>query len=1650
MKSSTSIVLSGKWWERERPKALEEGAGKIFHKAVEAFLKANGALQKDVDARKLKDFEEAIAKLETAAREVIKQAKELLKNTRDSKEKQDLQNTIAVMGAPLARELDNARGAIETAEPEAPSSNFGTLEEHGKYLSGFGARLKKGTYNFAVVMPSADASELRMAFHRSRDGRSLANLLKKSGCTGKFTWGVAAAEALQGQLAEEDDTVVDEGAPRTLVLALDAAPISGLAKKVQQLLRLAKVASFNKVKLLVGDKVIEDDESSDPVEEDEQAVGEQAGALHSLWSSLQKLKAEVLPLVGPAADRYPESADELRRLATAARQAEENGQFDLAIATLRDQLLPALRSASRLAGTTGDSQGDLSFQPLEPSAVADKRDVVSKSLAKVLDKTLGPKDSGLLGCFGGGSPTTGKKFFDAVKVTFPGKVPPQNAELLRDWSINMAMLQHLASTVPADSPQYKALMNRTVGYLLKFANIPNTGDLGWQSNPAQLDKIGTYHRSGGSRITEAVNRKTAETLGVPPENCVLVSDRRVLEEVRRNFASEGELTPVQDWGDDDYDRVLRKALAGEPVFIDASGGIKQAVEGRRTAQNAAEEIIVKLQQRAFANAVAGRGHPGMTLEQLDALGTPADRSTMNEQQVAQDKKRVAQELALQESIRNDHQAALSSLKGVRVGGVMALGDQNALVMFPFSPTATVGSPTPLALSMQDAERMRGLVGHSGLTAGPEQLLDHWVSQTPNVAEILRELGVTELPKVEFPKGKTLSTFQDVRENFNTDRTVQAFSNLAKPDRSGTEPPPYVKVTVEAMMSLIDGLQYGKHGFSVRGCLKNAGLESMWALSLNKIQALMAKATANKASMRGFLDQVALIQEEIANLIAVAQPYNKEDFDKGMREKTDIFPDDFLGDEIGAEFTLKNSASRCFNAVLTACEDMKEKQQGSGHTAKEIHLAKRGLEVLVQADSYYEPSMYVLSHAREHRPTELDTSGLLEGGTEDDFDRQLRELKQAQDADNGRAKLDTYLCEFHHNIAYGRQKYNPEDVTRQVRKLITAGVVANPFTVAIDTTIAKTDEQAVKDFLAEFKQEIKDGAMNVAIYRSAQKFDQLGADTYNGGVMCVISARKDGQPNPFQQAISDKGELPSEQNLQGLTHLNLHAQEQVNAYRTAIMENTRKIGDPDSGSPAAIPRTMLLKPENSNASLLQIAVNEDDEAPFLDIKFPFVQLKDEPPLKNPNLPTKEWVEWKGTMDRYEALYNDVQKLFSAQTAEDPEATVTSTRASFGFQHSNVTLIGPVKLRLNPGLEDPARLKGLRDTLVDVNDMLMTLKADLERQGGIDPVQLEHLAKDGKLITLPVLEAHRNLRKLLADDRASDKKKDEARLAMIQAWTTKPQCANPPGVLRLIDEMSNEFKRKRLTEITRAQKCAKNTLEAIRSETPEERLLAEAKAEKRVGNWLMARTKLALITKPFADDTLEKRSYDELSRWILERQDDWDDDAQQAVEAAERARDANDPVGVHSALQHPFTEAFKTLRQDVITSLKDWADLNYVKRNERIAEELFTLAAARIEEGDALDAKPYLDELQRMQDKGMPGLPDDLTTRLADFRTQVKMADARRYIAETLVKARELEAVGNKSEILKLIGWIDKVLVSAAGAALDAQTTELERLREYAQG
>jgi hypothetical protein len=259
MKSNSSIELTKAWWKKEGPDSLKK-SGPAFEKAVDEYAKARAGLEGKGETA-AKALEKAIDALEKAAKDVASEAKELEKKASDKAAKTDLKNTADVMGKPLERALMEARAAI-AAELEPPEDDGDEDEEasddklvdpalHGAYIKKIGAKLKRGTWNFAVGLPSNDPAAMRFNFHRKKGGRALGAQLKKACGAKKFTFGKAGTSDLAADVSGEDTSA------RTLVLYLEGRRIPGLAKRVKLMLRQLKVSAFGKVKIVVDGEEID-------------------------------------------------------------------------------------------------------------------------------------------------------------------------------------------------------------------------------------------------------------------------------------------------------------------------------------------------------------------------------------------------------------------------------------------------------------------------------------------------------------------------------------------------------------------------------------------------------------------------------------------------------------------------------------------------------------------------------------------------------------------------------------------------------------------------------------------------------------------------------------------------------------------------------------------------------------------------------------------------------------------------------------------------------------------------------------------------------------------------------------------------------------------------------------------------------------------------------------------------------------------------------------------------------------------------------------------------------------------------------------------------------------------------------------------------
>ncbi len=834
-----------------------------------------------------------------------------------------------------------------------------------------------------------------------------------------------------------------------------------------------------------------------------------------------------------------------------------------------------------------------------------------------------------------------RKFFNQVKVQDhqqsvvsqyqQGRFEDSSKDVGRAWKLNRSILQHFSSTLPEGrSEERMTLMQRSMAYLTKFAAMADAGRVGMQGTPVGVRNPG-YFRGGECDLTVLVTQSLAGTLGVNPRNIWPVTDSRVMEIVKREFVlmqGNSEL----DFNEATFANLFENILAKKKVFIDLTEFMANACFGHtsnpadlKMAMEVANGFITEVVRKASEEFLKNRSPelPHIDQGQLDEL--------------------VQRNLIL--------------------GSMVHVGEFSALYTGAlWARTGTDEKPVHGAVELWDevAHQFREIISENGFTVGPSQLFDQWLRTAPNpemVNKMIGDMARAVDTSVGFPDDITgIASFDSLDDFFQTEIFKKFEALCAGP---GRKEGPYLKILTRTTTDLLRGLREGE----VFKRFQDAGLEGLLQMSLNKMQACMQEAIDKKDDLFAFSNQIQLIHEELSTILAIAQPINPDEFDDMMRGVTDLLPLGFP-QELKPHFYIKNSGMRCLTSVLSACEQTKKEDTGS-----------LGLTIAVQGDCYYESTL-ALGRAQSHSVHTLKGRKLTSS---------VEALATALSTKG--KKIDLYVCEFHHNISSVLEEYAEENVLAQVDALFDKNMVSDRFTVAIDTTISRPDSSEVKAFLAHNKERIASGKLNVVFYRSAQKYDLLGMDHYNGGIMSSVN--DDRSFRTFNASIrGEVGEHGSDAlspyNQVGLAYYQKFGQQGLQAYRAAAMSATRRLGNPRSEeNPLGVPGEMIMTRENKGRCMLQFAFNSDPCAVFLDIRNPWM---------------------KAGSPQAAEFYDEMQAFFLQRARDNPREYSLETRPSFGFFHSNVTIIGAEKFRFNLGLEGDQSLERYRDLFVALNKML----------------------------------------------------------------------------------------------------------------------------------------------------------------------------------------------------------------------------------------------------------------------------------------------------------------------------------------------------------
>lgn len=272
MKKGESPELSVAWWKKSQPKGLKS-AGKL-----EIVLSAYERAKKNVaggDEDAASMARDQLGLIEKAADDVAAEAGK-------AKGVQEMQDTADCMKK-MGKLIDAERKWIEE-NAEDDEGQFADPEAYKKYLVKTLKRLRSsGEMNFGFVL-GKKAAETRIAFHKSKSAKGLANILVKETGIHLMTFGVAVPDTAEGRAAvrleagqdgKPDD---DPDKSTTLLLSLEGRQLPGMAKKAAKMLKAFKPLPFKKLRLFLEGKEVEDLADPEDTEPDEEVEAEEQQA----------------------------------------------------------------------------------------------------------------------------------------------------------------------------------------------------------------------------------------------------------------------------------------------------------------------------------------------------------------------------------------------------------------------------------------------------------------------------------------------------------------------------------------------------------------------------------------------------------------------------------------------------------------------------------------------------------------------------------------------------------------------------------------------------------------------------------------------------------------------------------------------------------------------------------------------------------------------------------------------------------------------------------------------------------------------------------------------------------------------------------------------------------------------------------------------------------------------------------------------------------------------------------------------------------------------------------------------------------------------------------------------------------------------------
>ena len=573
----------------------------------------------------------------------------------------------------------------------------------------------------------------------------------------------------------------------------------------------------------------------------------------------------------------------------------------------------------------------------------------------------------------------------------------------REFAIHLAFIQAVLSEVPASELELRAsLISRAVNYLNEFAAHQRPASWAWHASPARGSGHPFYARMG-SHLGRTYLADLAQKMGLPVDNLALVSDARARSVIRSHFSVVAMDASDADWAMlfdklTHLDRQPPEAGPGRvPILVDAQPWLA----AKRIQDEACQGIDAKVigaMHEAVVQTVRRKVAAWLTSEGKAVAGPTGQ--AMREVELLN---------VLDDWLMVFVPMAFGPQQLLYLGRLLQGPSSGAPNGAPPTELRSIGPHTReffcLATDYEDNQHLLGkALISSGSVPSPQQIAHHWALICAGAIEPI--LGALKISTGEVPvpeSGEGLMYFSGL-DAWLQHPVFVAFSALA----AKAEPGSCTAVQAGALVKLLDGLA-GKH---IEQAFASKGLEGLFQWVCNRLVVFMKRAVAASNSMMAFLNELHLIHEELATLLAVSAPYQQADFEGAMNAGDAPLPQGWPS-TLAPQHRIKNGGMACIQAIYEACR-----------TQKQVTSAEP-VRVLTQKGLYYEVKKMLPPEAADW----------------------------AESGGQPSCPADLVFCEFHHGMEFASTAaYHSENLIEQIDGLFDRGLAGEQLTVAIDITL----------------------------------------------------------------------------------------------------------------------------------------------------------------------------------------------------------------------------------------------------------------------------------------------------------------------------------------------------------------------------------------------------------------------------------------------------------------------------------------------------------------------------------------------------------------------------------------------------------------------